>query len=75
MSFRDDGTEFFMVPIWKNYSWMNQWELVSISHAKGSPWDRVSKSLEACYEDASIGWGIGFSGTVITVELMRSYFK
>jgi uncharacterized phage-associated protein len=75
MSFRDDGTEFFMVSIWKNYSKMSPWELVSISHAKESPWDRVSKSLEVSYDDACIGWGIGFSCTVIPVELMKSYFK
>ncbi|MDR1039734.1 MAG: DUF4065 domain-containing protein [Deltaproteobacteria bacterium] len=75
MSFRDDGTEVFMVSIWKNYSRMNPWELVSISHAKESPWDRVSKSLEVSYDDAGVGWGIGFSSTVIPVELMKSYFK
>jgi hypothetical protein len=37
MTFDNDGIRNFMQSIWNSYSKKNAWELVSITHAKGSP--------------------------------------
>ncbi|MDR1036316.1 MAG: DUF4065 domain-containing protein [Deltaproteobacteria bacterium] len=75
MSHLDDETEGLMESVWDFYSKKSPWELVSISHAKKSPWDQVSKSFGDSEEAVDSGWSMAFSGRMIPVELMRSYFS
>jgi hypothetical protein len=47
----------------------------SITHAKGSPWERVARSLEEGEADENTGLFGEYFDSVIPVELMRSYFR
>ncbi|MDR1166604.1 MAG: DUF4065 domain-containing protein [Deltaproteobacteria bacterium] len=65
----------FMRWIWDSYSKMEAWKLVSISHAKNSPWDKVANprtTRSAATDNELFG---EYYDLVIPVELMKSYFK
>ncbi|MDR1313071.1 MAG: hypothetical protein LBQ12_05105 [Deltaproteobacteria bacterium] len=74
LSFRDDDIRDFLQAIWDKYAPKLDWQLVSISHARCSPWDQVSnfRNSEA---GANTGFGGKYVNLVIPVELMRAYFK
>lgn len=74
MSFRDEEMQEFMQSIWDSYSKEEAWKLVSISHAKGSPWDKVSNLFRNNEVIVNAGHREHLN-LVIPVELMRSYFK
>ncbi|MDR1313648.1 MAG: DUF4065 domain-containing protein [Deltaproteobacteria bacterium] len=75
MTSRDDDTDEFMRFIWKSYSKMEAWKLVSISHAKNSPWDKVANSVANRLAATDNQWYGEYYDLVIPVELMRFYFK
>ncbi|MDR1313971.1 MAG: DUF4065 domain-containing protein [Deltaproteobacteria bacterium] len=75
MSFRDENLKDFMQSIWNSYSERNAWELVAMSHAKGSPWDTVANAYENAVANEKTAWYSDYYDLVIPVELMRSYFK
>ncbi|MDR1037284.1 MAG: DUF4065 domain-containing protein [Deltaproteobacteria bacterium] len=70
-----DDTEDFMRYIWNNYSKMEAWRLVSISHARNSPWDKVANSPGNRAAATENEWYGEYYDLVIPVELMRSYFR
>lgn len=78
MFFSNDDVRKLMKSVWDAYSVMNAWRLVNITHAKGSPWDKVMNSLGKSDEgevfDDNSWSGMGFT-VVIPVELIKSYFK
>jgi uncharacterized phage-associated protein len=55
----------FMNSIWNQYSKLEPWRLVAISHADGSPWQQVKNSNVLNSN----------MNPIIPVELMKSYFK
>ncbi|MDR1081312.1 MAG: DUF4065 domain-containing protein [Deltaproteobacteria bacterium] len=72
---RGDDTERLMRSVWKSYSGKRPWELVAITHAKGSPWDIVANSSGNVQVNAETSWFSDYYDLIIPVELMRSYFK
>jgi uncharacterized phage-associated protein len=75
MTSRDDDAEDFMRFIWRSYSKMEAWKLVSISHARNSPWDKVANSAIKRTAAMEAEWYGQYYDLVIPVELIRSYFK
>ncbi|MDR1079669.1 MAG: DUF4065 domain-containing protein [Deltaproteobacteria bacterium] len=75
MTSRDDDTEKFMRFIWNSYSKMEAWKLVSISHARNSPWDKVANSPGNRAAATDYEWYGEYYDLVIPVELMKFYFK
>jgi uncharacterized phage-associated protein len=75
MKFPDGDDGEFMRSVWKSYSKKKAWELVSITHSKGSPWEQVVNSLDNSEPDANSEWYGEFVNAIIPMELMRSYFK
>jgi uncharacterized phage-associated protein len=74
MKFPDDDSELFMQSVWKTFSKKKAWELVSMTHIKGSPWEQVfnlSKNKESDMNQELYEW----PNSIIPVELMRSHFK
>jgi uncharacterized phage-associated protein len=75
MKFPEGNNEKFMDSIWKTYSPKQPWELVSITHLKGSPWQQVFTAAGNREFDADPRWFAEYSNPIIPVELMMSYFK
>jgi uncharacterized phage-associated protein len=75
MVFSGDGVRDLMRSVWEMYSVQSAWKLVATTHAKGSPWDKVSNSPGNISARSSNEWYGQYYDLVIPLALMRSYFQ
>ncbi|MDR1041261.1 MAG: DUF4065 domain-containing protein [Deltaproteobacteria bacterium] len=75
MVFRDDSVREFMESVWDTYREKSAWQLVGMTHAKGSPWDTVANSPGGLVAVGDTGFLTEYFDSIIPTELMRAYFK
>ncbi|MDR1164441.1 MAG: DUF4065 domain-containing protein [Deltaproteobacteria bacterium] len=75
MLFFCDKAKDLMLSVWDEYAKQSAWDLVSITHAKDSPWDKVANALPNRMTASENEWGGDYYDLIIPIELMKSYFK
>jgi uncharacterized phage-associated protein len=75
MQFPDDKAKEFMESVWKTYAKKKAWELVSITHTKGSPWEQVVNLPENRKLNADSEFYEESINAIIPIELMRLFFR